>query len=68
MFTHDTESTYAQQSSYQNNHNSPWFHKFSKTQQWLQEEEELRLQNAKLKRPDTKWVYERTALLDVKVI
>ena len=50
---------------YQNNQNSPWFDKFSKTQQWLQEEEELRLQNAKLKRPDTKWVYERTALLDV---
>ena len=48
--------------------NSPWMDKLSKTKKWLQEQEELRLQGAHIDRPNTKWVFQRHMLVDLKVI
>ena len=48
--------------------NSPWFPKLSKTKEWLTKQEELRLQGAKIDRPNTKWVFQRHMLVDLKVI
>ena len=53
---------------YYTNINSPWFPKLSKTKEWLQEQEELRLQGAQIDRPNTKWVSQRHMLVDLKVI
>ena len=53
---------------YYTNTNSPWFPKLSKTEAWLQEQEELRLQGAQIDRPNTKWVFQRHMLVDLKVI
>ena len=53
---------------YQANKKSGWLSTLTQTQHWVQEQEELRLQNAKFDRPNTKWVYERTLLVDVTVI
>ena len=50
------------------NLNSPWMDKLSKTKKWLQEQEELRLQGAQIDRPNTKWVFQRHMLVDLKVI
>ena len=47
---------------------SPWFPKLSKTKEWLTTQEELRLQGAKIDRPNTKWVFQRHMLVDLKVI
>ena len=53
---------------YQARKKSGWLSTLTQTQHWVRAEEELRLQNAKLDRPNTKWVYERTLLVDVTVI
>ena len=50
------------------NINSPWFSKLSQTQAWLQEQEELRLQGERIDRPNTKWVFDSTVFVDLKVI
>ena len=53
---------------YQASKKSDWLSTLTQTQHWVREQEELRLQNAKLDRANTKWVYERTLLVDVTVI
>ena len=53
---------------YYTNTSSPWFSKLSQTKAWLQEQEELRLQGEKINRPNTKWVFESTVFVDLKVI
>ena len=53
---------------YYTNINSPWMERLSKTKQWLEEEEELRLQGATIDRPNTKWVFQRHMFVDLKVI
>ena len=53
---------------YYTNTNSPWLDRLSKTKAWLQEQEELRLQGAQIDRPNTKWVFQRHMLVDLKVI
>ena len=50
------------------NLNGPWMDKLSKTKKWLQEQEELRLQGAHIDRPNTKWVFQKHMLVDLKVI
>ena len=51
-----------------NSHWSHWFSKLSETKEWLQEKEELRLQGEKIDRPNTKWVFESTVFVDLKII
>ena len=53
---------------YYTNRNSHWFVRLSQTQAWLQEQEELRLQGERIDRPNTKWVFESTLFVDLKVI
>ena len=53
---------------YYKNTNSPWFSKLSQTKLWLQEQEELRLQGERIDRPNTKWVFDSTVFVDLKVI
>ena len=53
---------------YYTNTNSPWFGTLSQTKEWLQKQEELRLQGEKIDRPNTKWVFERHLFIDLKVI
>ena len=53
---------------YYKNINSPWFSKLSQTKLWLQEQEELRLQGERIDRLNTKWVFESTVFIDLKVI
>ena len=53
---------------YFTNTNSPWFSKLSKTKEWLTTQEELRLQGAKIDRPNTKWVFQKHLFIDLKVI
>ena len=50
------------------NINSHWLSKLSETQAWLQEQEELRLQGETIDRPNTKWVFDSTVFIDLKVI
>ena len=50
------------------NTTSPWFATLSQTKEWLQEQEELRLQSEEIDRPNTKWVFEDTVFVDLKVI
>ena len=45
---------------------SPWFETLAASENWVRRQEELRLEN--MRRPDTKWVYERTKIVYVKVI
>ena len=53
---------------YNTNTNSPWMDRLSKTKAWLQEQEELRFQGAQIDRPNTKWIFQRHMLVDLKVI
>ena len=53
---------------YYTNTNSPWMEKLSLTKEWLTTQEELRLQGAKIDRPNTKRVFQRHMLVDLKVI
>ena len=50
------------------NINSHWISKLLETQAWLQEQEELRLQGETIDRPNTKWVFDSTVFVDLKVI
>ena len=50
------------------NYNSPWFATLSETTRWLREQEELRLQNEHIDRPNTKWVFESAAFVEIKAI
>ena len=54
--------------AYYTNTNSAWMDRLSKTKAWLQEQEELSLQGAQIDRPNTKWVFQRHMLVDLKVI
>ena len=45
---------------------SPWFETLAAAENWVRQQEELRLEN--LQTPDTKWIYERTKMVYVKVI
>ena len=45
---------------------SPWFETLAAAENWVSRQEELRLEN--LQTPDTKWIYERTKMVYVKVI
>ena len=42
--------------------------RLSKTKEWLEDQEELRLQGAQIERPNTKWVFQRHLFVDLKVI
>ena len=53
---------------YYKNTNSHLFSYLSQTKLWLQEQEELRLQGERIDRPNTKWVFESTVLVELKVI
>ena len=53
---------------YYTNINSPWMERLSQTKEWLEEQEELRLQGAQINRPNTKWVFQRHMFVDLKVI
>ena len=48
------------------NGSSPWFETLAAAENWVRRQEELRLEN--LHPPDTKWIYERTKRVYVKVI
>ena len=52
---------------YTNNPPSPWSNKLSETEQWLDELEEYRLQQ-NIRRPDTKWVFEKFISVELKVV
>ena len=45
---------------------SPWFETLTASENWVRRQEEARLLN--MRRPDTKWVYERTKIVYAKVI
>ena len=45
---------------------SPWFETLTASENWVRRQEEVRLQS--MRRPDTKWVYERTKIVYAKVI
>ena len=47
---------------------SPWFETLAESQVWVTKQEELRLQHDQQRRPNTKWVYEKTERVYVKVI
>ena len=53
---------------YYTNNISPWFATLLQMKEWLQEQEELRLQGEKIDRPNTKWVFAGTVFVDLKVI
>ena len=48
------------------NGSSPWFETLAAAENWVRQQEELRLENRQT--PDTKWTYERTKRVYVKVI
>ena len=48
------------------NGSSPWFETLAAAENWVRQQEELRLENRQT--PDTKWAYERTKRVYVKVI
>ena len=47
---------------------SPWFETLAASQAWVSRQEELRLEHDNQRRPNTKWVYEKTERVYVKVI
>ena len=47
---------------------SPWFETLAAAQAWVIQQEEVRLEPGNLRRPNTKWMYERTKRVYVKVI
>ena len=53
-------------SYYQNLGSSPWLGTLTASQNWVKQQEELRLENQR--RPNTQWAYEKTLMLYVKVI
>ena len=53
-------------SYYQTIGDSPWLETLTASQNWVKQQEELRLQNHRS--PNTQWAYEKTLMLYVKVI
>ena len=53
-------------SFYQTLGTSPWLETLTASQNWVKQQEELRLENQR--RPNTQWTYEKTLMLYVKVI
>ena len=53
-------------SFYQTIGDSPWLGTLTASQNWVKQQEELRLENQR--RPNTQWAYEKTLMLYVKVI
>ena len=53
-------------SFYQTIGSSPWLETLTTSQNWVKQQEELRLENQR--RPNTQWAYENTLMLYVKVI
>ena len=53
-------------SFYQTIGSSPWLETLPASQNWVKQQEELRLENQR--RPNTQWAYEKTLMLYVKVI
>ena len=53
-------------SFYQTIGSSPWLETLTALRNWVQHQEELRLENQR--RPNTQWAYEKTLILYVKVI
>ena len=53
-------------SFYQTIGSSPWLETLTASQNWVKQQEELRLENQR--RPNTQWAYEKTLMLYVKVI
>ena len=61
------EEAYRKMDYYQrDNGSSPWFETLAAAENWVRRQEELRLENRRT--PDTKWTYERTKRVYVKVI
>ena len=52
---------------YTNTPASPWLNKLSESRDWLEVLEESRLQG-QVKRPNTKWVFERAVSVDLKAV
>jgi len=53
---------------YSNPKSSQWFNKLENAGKWLITQEELRLDNERVERPSTKWVFENFFNVDVKVV
>jgi len=53
---------------YSNPKGSQWFNKLEDAEKWLITQEELRLDNERVERPSTKWVFENFFNVDVKVV
>jgi len=53
---------------YSNPKSSQWFNKLENAEKWLITQEELRLDNERVERPSTKWVFENFFNVDVKVV
>ena len=53
-------------SYYQTIGDSPWLETLTASQNWVKQQEELRLENQR--RPNTQWAYEKTLMFYVKVI
>ena len=54
--------------AYFQNKRSPWFERISEARQWLEEQEENRLQSENIERPDKKWVFEANLRIEVEII
>lgn len=46
----------------------PRFERISQARQWLEEQEENRLQGEKIERPNTKWRFEKNLMVEVKIL
>jgi len=53
---------------YSNPKGSQWFNKLEDAEKWLNRQEELRLDNEKVDRPNTKWVFKAFFNVDLKVV
>lgn len=42
--------------------------RISQARQWLEEQEENRLQGEKIERPNTKWRFEKNLMVEVKIV
>lgn len=46
----------------------PRFERISQARQWLEEQEENRLQGEKIERPNTKWRFKKNLMVEVKIV
>ena len=53
---------------YFQNKRSPWFERISEARQWLEEQEENRLQSENIERAHKKWVFEANLMVEVEII